>query len=155
MTPPKPRRKMIITLQKLKKLGACSGGVKWFKVQKEKELRPILYALLPDHSSWANWLIVRYMTKKQKVQYAIFAAEQVLSIFEKKYPEDKRPRLAIKAAKNWAKNPTAKNKRAAYAAASAAYAAADAAASAAASAAARKKMQKTIIDYGLKLLGQR
>ena len=66
---------------------------------------------------------------------AIFSAELVLHIFEEKYPEDKRPRLAIEAAKKWLVNPskeTAAAAAAAAAAAYAAYAAADAAYAAAA-----------------------
>ena len=59
--------------------------------------------------------------------YAIYAAEQVIGIFEKKYPIDKRPRKAIEAAKAYLKRPCAETKKAAYAAAYAAYAAAYAA----------------------------
>ena len=74
----------------------------------------------------ANWLITKGMNKKQNVLYAIFAAEQVISIYEKKYPKDSRPRKAIEAAKRYIKNPCKKTKaaaNAAYAAANAAYAA--------------------------------
>jgi hypothetical protein len=90
------------------------------------------------------------MTKEQRVQYAIFAAEQVIHIYEKKYPEDKRPRQAIEAAKAYLENPCAKTKAAAAAAAYAAYAAAYAAYAAAA--AARNKMRLTILQYGIKLV---
>jgi len=83
----------------------------------------------------ANWLIVRIMNKKQKVQYAVFAAEQVLDIYEKKYPNNKAPRLAIEAAKKYINNPCKITKKNAYAAA-AASPAADAAADAAYAAAA-------------------
>ncbi len=63
--------------------------------------------------------------KKESVKLAIFSARLVLSGFEKKYPNDDRPRKAIEAAETWVKNPTAKNRAAAYAAAdAAAYAAA-------------------------------
>ena len=63
------------------------------------------------------------------VQYAVFAAEQVIDLFEQKYPDDKRPREAIEAAKKCIDDPSEKNKVAA-AAYTAAYAAdtADAAA---------------------------
>ena len=64
----------------------------------------------------ANWLITKGMNKKQNVLYAIFAAEQVISIYEKKYPKDSRPRKAIEAAKRYIKNPCKKTKAAAYAA---------------------------------------
>ena len=36
-------------------------------------------------------------------------AEEVLFIFEKKYPKDDRPRKAIEAAVNWLENPTEEN----------------------------------------------
>ena len=77
---------------------------------------------------------------KMYVSYAVFAAELVLPIYEKKYPEDKRPRQAIEAAKKCIIDPSPENKNAAAtahayaavaayaaAAADAAYAAADAA----------------------------
>ena len=99
------------------------------------------------------------MEYKQYVAYAIYAAEQVIGIYEKKHPDDKRPRQAIEAAKKCLENPTKENKAAANAAAfaDAAYTAdaADAAAYAAANAAAytaRKKMKLKILEYGLKLL---
>jgi len=40
-------------------------------------------------------------TKKDSVALAVFAAEQVIGIYEKYKPEDKRPRNAIEAAKRW------------------------------------------------------
>lgn len=57
-------------------------------------------------------------TKKQiRVQFSILCAERVLPIFEQRYPDDKRPRQAIEAAKEWMRNPTEKNAKIAYAAA--------------------------------------
>jgi len=83
------------------------------------------------------------LTKEQNVQNAIDCAEIILSLFEAKYSEDKRPREAIEAAKKWINLPTRENAAAADAAAYAAdyaayadYAAADAAAYAAYAAAA-------------------
>ena len=46
------------------------------------------------------------MTQKQLVIFAVECAFHVLKIYEKEYPNDKRPRDAIKAARNWIKNPT-------------------------------------------------
>ena len=60
--------------------------------------------------------------KKDSVALAIYAAELVIDIFEKVYPDDKRPRNAIEAAKNYLKNPTPAAE-AAWAAAEAAWAA--------------------------------
>ena len=162
---------------------ACGTGVVWFVEQKERNgLKVVQKLIKEDKLSWANWLIVRIMNYKQYVSYAVYAAEQVIDIYEKKYPNDKRPREAIKVAKKCIKDPSKKNKTAAsaaasaasaaYAAASAAYAAASAAASAAyaaayaaasasatyaaasaADVAARKAMRIKILNYGVKLLG--
>jgi hypothetical protein len=62
--------------------------------------------------------------KKDSVLFAIYVARLVLDIFEKEYPEDKRPRLAIEAAERWVKSPTKKNRAAAGAAEAAAWVAA-------------------------------
>ena len=84
------------------------------------------------------------------VNFAIKHALKVLPLFEKKYPDDKRPKKAIIAAQEWLKNPTLQNQKkavdaiwaanaaawAAGAAAGAAGAATDAAAGVAAGAAA-------------------
>jgi hypothetical protein len=155
---------------------ACSEGMAWVRDHKliGLESKQFLAGLIASEKlDWANWLIVRVMTKKQYVAYAIFAAEQVIEIYEKKYPDDKRPRLAIEAAKNYLNNPSAKNKKAVADAAAAAYAAADAAYAAyaaayaayadaaaytayaaayAAYAAAKKEMKLRILKYGLGLL---
>jgi hypothetical protein len=47
-------------------------------------------------------------TKLDSVAVAIYAAEQVLHIFENKYPNDSRPRDTIKAAKAYLKTPNKK-----------------------------------------------
>ena len=82
---------------------------------------------------WQEMKIVKAYrwTKKDSLQLAIFSAELVLPIFEKKYPDDYRPRKAIEAAKKVLQKDTKKNRLAAadaaYAAAHAAHAAAHAA----------------------------
>ena len=62
-------------------------------------------------------------TKKDSIALAIFAAELVIDIFEKRYPNDDRPRKAIEATKAVLKRDTKKNRAAARAAAWAAWAA--------------------------------
>ncbi len=191
-----------ITVSYLNKLSACKEAVEMFANQKETDTIKILQGTMKiNHFNWANWLIVRLMNRKQKLQYSIFAAESVIDIYEKKHPNDKRPRKAIEAVKKVLKYDSKKNRTAAYAAADAAYAAAYAADAAAADAAdayaadatayaaadaaayaayaadaadayaadatayaaayaadayaadaARKKLQKKIINYGIKLL---
>ena len=152
---------------------ACGTGVVWFVEQKERNgLKVVQKLIKEDKLSWANWLIVRIMNYKQYVSYAVYAAEQVIDIYEKKYSNDKRPREAIEAAKKCISNPTEDNKRAAGTAAEAAWAAARAARAAARAAAeaawaaagtaaraawaaaraARAAMQKKILNYGMKEL---
>lgn len=93
----------------------------------EKELTKQLMKGDSTKLRWVNWLIVRVMNKEQRVRYAIFAAEQVLKFYEKKFPSDTRPRNAIEAAKTWLAQPTEENRAAAdtastYAASASAYA---------------------------------
>jgi len=128
-----------LTTRWLKKQEACSDAIEWFESQKETDPIKIIKKLIRYDSDeklqWANWFIVRLMNKKQNVQYAIFAAELALCVFEKAYPNDDRPRKAIEAAKAYLKNPCEKTKSAARSAASAAEFAAWSAESAAESAA--------------------
>jgi len=126
-----------ITEDFLQQKSACGEGVKWFINQKETEDIKVVAKLIKEDSlDWANWLIARCMKYKQYVSYAVFAAEQVIDIYEKKYPDNKAPRKAIEAAKKCIETPSKANKKAAYAAANAAYAAANAAYAAANAAAA-------------------
>ena len=88
--------------ESLKKHSACGEGVRWFLSQKETEPVAVVEKLIEEkHFDWANWAVVRCMTYKQYVGYAVFAAEQVVDIYEKKNPGDKRPRQAIEAAKKY------------------------------------------------------
>ena len=73
--------------------------------------------------------------KEDSVSLAIFAAELCIDNFEKEYPDDKRPRQAIEAAKAYLKNPSEENMSAAGSAALSARSAALSARSAAESAA--------------------
>jgi hypothetical protein len=56
-------------------------------------------------------------TKRNAVEFSIFCARLCLENFEKQYPDDKRPRLAIEAAEDWLKKPSQKNRSAAMSAA--------------------------------------
>jgi len=58
--------------------------------------------------------------KKDSVAMAVYAAELVIANFEKKYPNDKRPREAIEAARAWLINPCENTESAARSAWSAA-----------------------------------
>jgi hypothetical protein len=151
---------MKIDMEWLEKEEACSKGKKWFKNQKLTDGKAVIKSLVKQgHMDWANWTIVRLMTHPQKIRYAIFAAEQVIELFEKEYPNGKRPRNAVEAAKKYLKESTDENKHAAkaagkaasYAAAYAAYAASNAAAYAA-YVAVLKKMKIKILKFGLTIL---
>jgi hypothetical protein len=127
----------------LRKYNACQTGIDWLSQQKTDDARKLFKLALKEKKFRdINWMLSRLMNKKQKVTYAIFAAEQVLDIYEKQHPNDDRPRKAIKAAKAYLKNPCKRTKKTAdaaanvYAAAADADAAADAAANAYAAAAA-------------------
>lgn len=80
---------------------------------------------------WSQMRLIKAWkwTKEDSVQLAVFAAELVLFLYEKQYPDDDRPRKAIEAARTYLKNPNSAAYRAANAASadSAAYNAARAA----------------------------
>ena len=147
-----------MTVAKLTKLNACEKGVQYFKDHKYKTVEQAISEILKtDHAqrlNWSNWLISRSLSKEDCIRYAVYAAEQVIDIFEKKYPEDKRPREANRAAKVYLKNPSKENKEKCRAAATAAYAyaAAYAAADAYAAEADYNKILEKNIKYGMKLL---
>ena len=64
--------------------------------------------------------------KSVAVRFAMYAAQSCLENYEKRYPNDKRPRAAIEAAEKYIDNPTEENQSAASAAQSAARSAAKA-----------------------------
>jgi predicted metal-dependent hydrolase len=133
---------MKVTREFLEEKRACAEGMRWVTKNRliGKAPKTFINALIKGkHEDWANWLIDRLFDHDRQVKYAIYAAEQVIEIFEKKYPEDKRPRKAIEAAKQYLKTHSGKDKNAAYAAASAAYAA-------------KRELKIKIIKYGLTLL---
>ena len=150
-----------VTKKFLESNNACSSGMEWVTENKLIGLPKIKFLqklIVAEKLDWANWLIVRLMDHRQQVQYAIFAAEQVLQNFESKYPDDNRPRKAIEAAKEYLKDSSETNRlaaaRAADSAADRAADSADSAAYRAARAAARAadSMEVTILNYGLTLL---
>lgn len=124
---------MKVTLRFLKKHNACYDGIIEFRTVfgNSADLKNIVdYGIKSKNRKllkYCNWIIVRKMTYKQRIRYAIYAAEQVIKIYEEKYLDDNRPRKAIQAAKKVLKENNKKNRFAAYTAytdALAAYAAA-------------------------------
>ena len=137
-----------ITSEFLKENNACSSGLMAFndnyllgKAKLDVIINDCIKSDIISNLQYANWLLIRIFTRKQKLRYAIFSAESVIEIYESKYPDNDKPRKAIEAAKAVLKSDTKENRKlAAAAAADAAYAtataaAADAAAYAAAAAA--------------------
>ena len=105
-----------------------------------------------DKECYSDMRIVKAYkwTKTDSVKLAIFAAEQVIDIFEKYNKEDKRPREAIEAAKKYLENPTKKNQDAAADAARAAAYSAYVAYAAGAAAAHKKiitKIEKWLVNH--------
>ena len=86
-----------------------------------------------DKYCWEEQRVIKTYkwTKKDSVRLAIFSAELCLKNYEKKYPDDSRPREAIEAAKRWLKTGSKKGLAAAESAESAAWSAGSAAESAA------------------------
>lgn len=85
---------------------------------------------------WSEMRVIRTWrwTKKDSVALAVYAAGLVLGNYEKEYPNDKRPRNAINAAKKWLRTGSRSGLSAAESAASAAASAAESPAWSAASA---------------------
>ena len=165
----------------LKKHGACVSEAEMKEAEKIGDPIEVVKKLLSlKRLAHTNWLVTRLMNKKQCVQYAVYAAELVLPVWNNYDSKDKRPQKAIAAAKKYIQRQNSKNKlkaeaaeddareaacaaagdaravayAAAHAANAAAYAAAYAAAEAihAAYAAAYITTHKKIILNGIKIL---
>ena len=141
----------------LRKLGACGDAIEIYEKRQEKDPIKAIELLIDGceelvgvsnrvRMGWASWFMTRLLSDKDKTRYAIFAAEQVLGIFEKAYPDDKRPLEAIEAAKKYLNGnisaaDAAYAAYAAHAAGNAAYAAED-----------YDDMLTLILRHGIKLL---
>ena len=137
---------MKISVEILKKWGACAEGVEWFG-KKSMTLEKLILKLKKEKRyHWIWWTMRHTLNKTQAVKVAIYAAESVIDIFEAKYPKDKRPRKAIEAAKAWLKNPCAETAR------EAARVAASAAEAWAAAREADSTKADLIVDYYIKIL---
>jgi hypothetical protein len=120
---------MKLSLKFLQEKSACYDGLKWYTENgKINTVEKCVTALIADtdcseHLNYANWLLSNTLSPDNKIRYAIFAAEQVLELFENATPGDLRPRKAIEAAKEYLKTKTAAAGDAARAAGDAAWAA--------------------------------
>jgi len=100
---------MFLTKQVLENYGACNKGMLWYTSNGEPDsVEETIEKLLSsdEHKKfgWSNWLLSRVLPLDDKIRYAIFAAELVLDIFEKEYPNDNRPRNAIETAREYLSN---------------------------------------------------
>lgn len=129
---------MKVTDHFLEKWDACPEACEWIAEKGTRVLSELYEAAkVEDHLDWVNWYLARKLPKMKRIQYAIYAAEPVLPIFEAEHPDDPRPRQAIEAAKKYLKTPSRKN----------------AAAAAANAITCRGKTMIQILDYGFGLLG--
>ena len=145
---------MLITKKKLQELRACREARRFFKKHyKEIEVGELLRDVLQykqevekygsDIYNWCYWLIISILSRKAAVQFAVYAAEKVLYIYEDKYPTDLRPRRSIEAAKTCLENPNSATARAADAA-DAAYAAR--------AAEVDPRLKDEILEFGIQLM---
>ena len=108
-------------------LSACEEAIDWFvenckdNCSTEEAVDTLIKSKHRQAFESSNWLIVRLLNDANKIKYAVFAAREVLPIFEKRYPKDLRPRLALEAAEKFISDGSEVNKDAACAAADAAY----------------------------------
>ena len=101
---------MKLTRQNILDLNPCREGLVFARSHDFDAVK--IYQTCP-RGDWLIWLLRRTntITKPQAVLLAVTCAEHVLEIFEKKYPGEKRPRLAIDSVKNWLANPTDENRK--------------------------------------------
>ena len=117
---------MRVTKELIESHNACSEGHAWFvnAFPTGGEHPDVMARIMADdHWNWLRWLVVRLMTIRQRREWAIYCAEQVIDIYERKYPHDARPRKAIEAAKAVLASDTPENLTAANADYAAFYAA--------------------------------
>ena len=94
-------------------------GTRWFKC--EAKGGRILKG--SDKFCAPEMRLLQEIPKKVLIQFAIDCARKVLPVFEREYPNDKRPRKAIEAAEIYLKYPSEAAREAAWAANEAAWAA--------------------------------
>jgi hypothetical protein len=99
-----------ITARWLKKMGACSSKEDNKRAEKIGDVRGVVKELLKSNRfNDAVWLITRKLDRMECIRYALYCAKKVLPMFEEKYPDDNRPREAVRAAQAYLKNPSEKN----------------------------------------------
>ena len=114
-----------ITKEWLVKNGACEEGIEWFKAQGTQDTKELLKKAVKDDATYCiKFFIEKAFNKDQSVKLAVYSARLCLENFERKFPDDDRPRKAIEAAENWIKNQCKETELAARSAARSAWSAA-------------------------------
>ena len=136
-----------MNIETVKSWRPCSDGLVWLNSQPDLDTA----WQSCQRADWLLWGLRQgdILDKTTGIRIAVACAEHVLPVFERAYPQDTRPRVAILAAKAWLKKPTKANRRAA---AHAAHAAADATHATAYAAAYAAVLKIKILRYGVKLL---
>ena len=122
----------------LRRLGACSEAVEW--ARQYPELSTAWTAC--ERGDWMLWLAgkcagsSRTTSRRRVVLAACACARLALPCWERRYPDDRRPHIAIETAERWARRESGMTLEMVRAAAAAAVAAAASAAAAAYAAAA-------------------
>jgi hypothetical protein len=132
-----------LTLEWLEEKGACADGIAWWRASGLTDGIAVCERLVAEDeqekTEWANWLVARLLSWPGRIRYAVYTTEKVLPLFEAQYPDDKRPRQAIDAAKRVLENDTPETRDAAWAALAAPAAAEDA-------------VLRDIVNHGIELL---
>jgi hypothetical protein len=90
-----------ITLDLLNTFKCCSSGIKWFKKQNTTDPKELFDKAIKERLMFSsiNHLLARLMSKEQRITYAIYATNQAIDIYKKKYGEDKNPQKMLEGVK--------------------------------------------------------
>ena len=106
---------MKLTKRWLKNRGACKDAYQWYLKQETENVEELFSRAMEEKRySDINWVLSQKLERLDKIRYAVYAAELVIDIWEKQNKDDRK---AIEAAKAYIKNPSKKNRDAAYEAA--------------------------------------
>ena len=125
-----------------KKLAEYLGGIEKYGKDTPIPLTTVLESNGLDDTIWALRCTIE-PSENILIEFTCRCTEHILHFYEDKYPNDKRPRQAIEAARRCITDKSPAARAAAWAAAWAAGAAAGAA---------KKQMQIKILEYGICLL---
>jgi hypothetical protein len=93
---------MKVTVGSLIKLGACPKGIEYFKKEwpgGEADLRDALVMATASYSKifYAVWFLSMNLDDEKFKCLALRCAHDVIEDFEKKFPHERRPRIAMEA----------------------------------------------------------